>query len=222
MVPPYLHIIQFHTRPDLRYVYSLLFRTTSPSSSQLLARVLDVVVLSVQEWLRGAVPFPCAHVLDRRLNGRRTNVGLGRCECWLPRAPLLQHVSVFLPALAALDGAFCPLCMLFPPIVPAGGLVARTVAPSLFRCWYPLLAHCFVLAAAACIACPLDSACFLSCVFAGSDVLAVSLLRVDGVPFFWDGMVPWDGFFGGDAVGLGMHFRVSVSRYVWVTYRILI
>ena len=132
MVPPYLHIIQFHTRPDLRYVYSLLFRTTSPSSSQLLARVLDVVVLSVQEWLRGAVPFPCAHVLDRRLNGRRTNVGLGRCECWLPRAPLLQHVSVFLPALAALDGAFCPLCMLFPPIVPAGGLVARTVAPSLF------------------------------------------------------------------------------------------
>ena len=23
-------------------------------------------------------------------------------------------------------------------------------------------------------------------------------------------------------VGLGMHFRVSVSRYVWVTYRILI
>ena len=132
MVPPYLHIIQFHTRPDLRYVYSLLFRTTSPSSSQLLARVLDVVVLSVQGWLRGAVPFPCAHVLDRRLNGRRTNVGLGRCECWLPRAPLLQHVSVFLPALAALDGAFCPLCMLFPPIVPAGGLVARTVAPSLF------------------------------------------------------------------------------------------
>ena len=43
-----------------------------------------------------------------------------------------------------------------------------------------------------------------------------------GSLFFWDGMVPWDGFFGGDAVGLGMHFRVSVSRYVWVTYRILI
>ena len=181
------------------------------------------MALSVQGWLRGAVPFPCAHVLDRRLNGRRTNVGLGRCECWLPRAPLLQHVSVFLPALAALDGAFCPLCMLFPPIVPAGGLVARTVAPSLFfvagfPCWriasYLLLPHAF--------ACPLDSACFLSCVFAGSDVLAVSLLRVDGVPFFWDGMVPWDGFFGGDAVGLGMQSRVSVSRYVWVTYRILI
>jgi hypothetical protein len=51
-----------------------------------------------------------------------------------------------------------------------------------------------------------------SCVFAGSGVLAVSLLRVDGVLFC--GVVPWDGFFGGDAVGLGMQSRVSVSRYV--------
>ena len=215
MVPPYLHIIQFHTRPDLRYVYSLLFRTSRPSSSQLLAGVLDVVALSGQGWLRGAVPFPCAHVLDRRLNGRRTNVGLGRCECWLPRAPLLQHVSVSLPALAALDGAFCPFVHVvsaYRPCWRAG--CSHCGAFPFFRCWYPLLAHCFVLAAVACIACPLDSACFLPCVFAGSDVLAVSLL--------WDGMVPWDGFFGGDAVGLGMHFRVSVSRYVWVTYRILI
>ena len=127
MVPPYLHIIQFHTRPDLRYVYSLLFRTTSPSSSQLLARVLDVVVLSVQGWLRGAVPFPCAHVLDRRLNGRRTNVGLGRCECWLPRAPLLQHVSVFFA---------CACCV-------GWGVLSLVHVVSAYRpCWRAGCSHC--------------------------------------------------------------------------------
>ena len=148
--------------------------------------------------------------------------GWGDANAGCPGRPFCSMFQSFCLRLRRWMGRFvpCACCFRLSSLL-AGWLLALWRLP-FFRCWYPLLAHCFVLAAAACIACPLDSACFLSCVFAGSDVLAVSLLRVDGVPFFWDGMVPWDGFFGGDAVGLGMHFRVSVSRYVWVTYRILI
>ena len=127
MVPPYLHIIQFHTRPDLRYVYSLLFRTSRPSSSQLLAGVLDVVALSGQGWLCGAVPFPCAHVLDRRLNGRRTNCGVGAMRMLAaPGAPSAACFSLFA----------CACCV-------GWGVLSLVHVVSAYRpCWRAGCSHC--------------------------------------------------------------------------------
>ena len=56
MVPPYLHIIQFHTRPDLRYIYSLLAESIQGAPEHQVQQILSQVseISKLKEQLRQA------------------------------------------------------------------------------------------------------------------------------------------------------------------------